>query len=313
MLPIIDLNPNDKTCICTVLLFVIEQSKKLGVTMPSITFDQFLWIKALEIITAKRLDIVPLLGGFDLLMSFYGSIGSIMDGSAISKLLECLYGQNAVKHIVTGKAVLRANRAHLLTESALMIKLQKIVLTKNYDENMSKELIDSIKILYKSALKKKEHEVDIQIPELSSLKDFIDQTKSSLMSKSRTARLWLQYMDCVETGRNFIRVARTGNWDLQLGSINKMLDLFAATGYLIYTKSARIYLQLMLGLPSNHPWLHEKFLQGLFVVRQSNRYWADLWPDLFIEQVMMKSIKSRGGLTQGNCFSGFSFFCVCTT
>ena len=204
MLPIIDLNLSDKTCICTVLLFVIEQSKKLGVTMPSITSDQFLWIKALEIITAKRLDIVPLLGGFDLLMSFYGSIGSIMDGSAISKLLECLYGRNAVKHIVTGKAVLRANRAHLLTESALMIKLEKILLTKNYDENMSKELIDSIKILYKSALKKKEHEVDIQIPELSSLKDFIDQTKSSLMSKSRTTRLWLQYMDYVETGRNFI-------------------------------------------------------------------------------------------------------------
>ena len=53
MLPILDLNPNDKTCIYSVLLFVIEQSKKLGVTAP-ITFDQPLWIKALEIITAKK-------------------------------------------------------------------------------------------------------------------------------------------------------------------------------------------------------------------------------------------------------------------
>ena len=53
MLPIIDLNPNDETCICSTLLCVIEQSKKLNITTPSITFDQPLWLKALEIITAK--------------------------------------------------------------------------------------------------------------------------------------------------------------------------------------------------------------------------------------------------------------------
>ena len=176
-----------------------------------------------------------------------------------------------------------ANRAHLLTESALTLKLQKIALTKNCDENMSKELIDSLKTQYISALEKKEHEVDPQIPELSSLKDFIGQTKSSFISKSRTARLWLQYMDYVETGRDFIRAAITGNWDLHLRSISKMLNLFAATGHLNYAKSARIYLQYMLYLqPNSHPWLHEKFLQGLFV------YWAGLQPDLVIEQVMMR-------------------------
>ena len=313
MFPIIDLNPNDETCIYSVLLFVIERSKKLGVTMPAITFDQFFWIKALEIITARKLNIVPLLGGFHLLMWFYGSIGSIMDESGISKLFECLYGRNTAKHMVTGKAVLRVNRAHLLTESALMMKLQKIALTRNYDENMSKKLNDSIKTLYKSALEKKEHEVDLQILELSSLKDFIAPTKNSLISKSHTACLWLQYMDYVKTGRNFTQAARTGNWDLPLGSMSKMLNLFAATSYLIYAKSAMIYLQLMLDLPNNHLWLHEKFFQGLSVVRRSNRYWAGLRPDLVIEQVMMRSIKSRGGLTRGSGFYGFSFFSVRTT
>ena len=124
-----------------------------------------------------------------MLMSFCSSTDAIMDGSGISKLFECVYGPNVVKHMVTGKAVSRANRAHLLTESALMIKLQKIALTKNCNENMSKELIDSIKTLYKSALEKKEHEADLQIKKLSSLKDFMDQTKSSLISKSHTARL----------------------------------------------------------------------------------------------------------------------------
>ena len=76
MLPVIDINSNNATCIYSTLLFVIEKSKKLNVTTPSITFDQPLWLKGLEIITAKKLDIV-LLPGFDMLMPFYGSIGTI--------------------------------------------------------------------------------------------------------------------------------------------------------------------------------------------------------------------------------------------
>ena len=83
-------------------------------------------------------------------------------------------------------------------------------------------------------------------------------------------------MDYVETGRDFIRAARTGNWDLHVASISRMLNLFSVAGHLNYTKSTRIYLQLMLDLLNSHPWLHEKFLQSLFVVRRSNRYSAGL-------------------------------------
>ena len=129
------------------------------------------------------------------------------------------------------------------------------------------------------------------------------------MEKSHTARLWLQYIDYVEISRNFIRSARTGTWGLFLRTISQMINLFAATGHINYAKSARIYLHLMLDLPSSHPWLHGQFPKGLFTVRRSNRFWAGLWPDLVIEQVMMRSIKSRGGLTWG---SGLTEN-VCTT
>ena len=42
---------------------------------------------------------------------------------------------------------------------------------------------------------------------------------------------------------------------------------------------------------------------GYHIVRRSNRYWAGLWTDLTIEQVMMITIKSRGGLTRGRGMS----------
>ena len=61
-----------------------------------------------------------------------------------------------------------------------------------------------------------------------------------------------------------------------------------------------MYLQEMLQLESKYPWLHKKFTdEGFHTVRRSTRFWAGLWTDLTIEQVMMRSIKSRGGLTRG--------------
>ena len=39
--------------------------------------------------------------------------------------------------------------------------------------------------------------------------------------------------------------------------------------------------------------------QGFHAVHRSNRYWEGLWTDLVIEQVMMRSIKSQGGLPRG--------------
>ena len=53
MLPIIDLKPSDRACVHSILLLATEQSNKLNMKELSISFDQPLWFKALEIITAK--------------------------------------------------------------------------------------------------------------------------------------------------------------------------------------------------------------------------------------------------------------------
>ena len=83
-----------------------------------------------------------------------------------------------------------------------------------------------------------------------------------------------------------------------------MLNLFSATGNLHYTKSARLYLQQMLELPTTHPDIHEHFVSfGHHTIRRSDRFWAGLWSDLVIEQVMMRSLKSAGGLTRGRGFT----------
>ena len=136
--------------------------------------------------------------------------------------------------------------------------------------------------------------------ELIKLQNCLLVYKAQLVENSPTAKLWLQYIEYIETLKLFIRAERTGDWNLHLVSISRMINLFAATGHINYAKSSRLYLQLMLQLPTDHLWLYSCFIeQGFHVVRRSSRYWAGLWTDLIIEQVMMRSIKSRGGLTRG--------------
>jgi len=99
----------------------------------------------------------------------------------------------------------------------------------------------------------------------------------------------------------FIRAERSGDWNLHLIALSKMLNVFVATGHNHYAKSARLYLQMMSDLSSSHPWLYDQFVQhGFHTVRRSDRFWAGLWTDLVIEQTLMKALKSRGGLTHGS-------------
>ena len=94
--------------------------------------------------------------------------------------------------------------------------------------------------------------------------------------------------------KRFIRAERTGDWCSHLHVVSEMLNLFAATGHFNYAKSGRLYLQLMYDLPDEYPWLHDQFSNhGFHTVRRSNRLWAGLWTNLAIEQVLMRSIKSR--------------------
>ena len=52
-LPIIDLDPNDETCIYSTLQFVIREAARLGIPTPCITSDQPLWQKATGISRLK--------------------------------------------------------------------------------------------------------------------------------------------------------------------------------------------------------------------------------------------------------------------
>ena len=51
-----------------------------------------------------------------MLMNILATIGMLMDGSGIKDISETIYSENAVQHIMTGKAVQQALHGHLLLD-----------------------------------------------------------------------------------------------------------------------------------------------------------------------------------------------------
>ena len=322
MLPFIDLNPNDPSCIYSTLLKVIEQARQQGIVTPSVTFDQPLWLKAVEIIDAKKLPIVARLGGFHSLMSFAHSIGTIMECSGLEKLLETCYAPNSVLHILSGKAIARALRAHFIADAALTMKLLAPIFPKEKnmvpnstkesgqekelaesdhhasDDILSIEEVSELEMMYSNT------EFDSNAIEsstvLAKISNYLVRTKENLSSESSTAKLWIRYMGYVDVIKHFIRAERRGEWLEHLAATKMMLNLYAATGHHNYAKSARLYLQMMNNLSLDYPWLYNQYTQhGFHSVWRTDKAWAGLWTDLIIEQTMMRSVKSIGGLTLG--------------
>jgi len=135
MLPIIDLDPSNMSCIYSTLSFIVEQAQNLNINTPAVTFDQPLWIKAMDIVSSLEMPIVLVLGGFHMMMSFAGSIGMLMTDSGLNEALECVYGKVAIKHMMTGKSISRFVRANFIVEAALMTKLMSPLFEEDISES----------------------------------------------------------------------------------------------------------------------------------------------------------------------------------
>ncbi len=242
-------------------------------------------------------------------MSFLGSIGHLMAGSGLQELLELVYASNTVSHMMTGKAVSRAVRGHMLVDAAL----NTILVANAYNvpiptKDQAGEHQDEIQVaeIETDDLETQDIQQDTVTTDLTIASELYDRAMSSSLPVEevcaaevlkrmqrkldekkdtmtmRTARLWMQYLEMVDILRNFLKAERTGNWNLHLQAVYDMLPYFAASGHRLYAKSAYVYLQMMTALPETHPDVQKKFEDGYHVVSRRDRYWAGLSTDLII-------------------------------
>ena len=134
-LPMIAMDPNDLSCIYSTLNFISSHAAKYNVC-PVVTFDQPLWLKAFTIVESQP-QLQPMvirLGGFHTMMSYLGCIGHLMRGSGLQELLQVVYAPNSVIHMMSGRAVSRAVRGHLLVDAALNALLTSSALDINLSQ-----------------------------------------------------------------------------------------------------------------------------------------------------------------------------------
>lgn len=305
-LPIINAPPSNYDTIYTALHYACELNQGTDKDDQSnhpkviITFDQPLYWKAREIVAAAPLDskisnCIVRLGGFHLLMSFLGSIGYFMAGSGLKELLCIVYAPLSVEKMLQGHAFARAIRGHFLATTAMSrIILDQTLITEEEKSTVT-EIVASFIDEPPSLNTVNENS---NIKQLA--KKFGDKLEE-LKDNGPTAQLWIQYFKMVYLVKEYIHAERSGDWDAHLNCVKRMIPYFHASGHFPYAKSSQLYVQDMENLSSMMTLEeYQKFVtSGYFTMRRSDRFWSGIWSDMTIETTLMRSFKSRGGITGG--------------
>src|SRR6218665_1261917 len=139
---------------------------------------------------------------FYVIMSFLGSIGHIMAGSGLVEALQCCYGSVSINHMLTGKAVARAFRAHSLVQSSLFSLLIECSINLSLEETSSPSLqsedIEEPKTVYNDFLTSSMTTNDAILPScLQKLHIVLLANRVKLRNECQTSRLYLEYIDYV--------------------------------------------------------------------------------------------------------------------
>ena len=198
-LPIIDLSPSDMSCIFATLKFLSNLGRSHS-KASIITFDQPLYWKGENILSATEdvflKNVVLVLGPFHTQMNFLGCVGTLMPNSGLSDILEEIYRENAVHHILLGKAYSRAIRGHFLVDLALNTILIKHMISK--DDVQIREQFKDVSTIYEDLLSGSVKLKDVEIPQdLVNLNRSIEEYKKQSSQKSKTVKLWSGYQNMI--------------------------------------------------------------------------------------------------------------------
>lgn len=301
-LPFVNSPPSEYHTIFTVLVEAAAQNKRNKRNdIIFVTFDQPLYLKARFILSCVDEHDDPYglskvrvrLGGFHTLMSFIGSIAFIMDGSGLKEAFLVIFAENSAEKALDARAYSRGIRGHFLIQ---------IALTKLIFESI--ELSDEEKAklnMVLSDLGSMDFGKEINSDEMTKIRDKFIKEIEKLQKRGPTAALWIQYWDMLCIVRNFLKAERASKWELHLECVKQMIPFFHATGHFNYAKSAHMYVQDMLQLKNDMDRNeYEMFTSGgYFTIRRSDKFWSGVWSDMIIEQFLMRSMKTQGGLTHG--------------
>ena len=214
-LPLMNMIPASATTMETSIKYSKLLSSQHGQPYCIYTSDQQLYRIAQTVLwNSPELtkDFYLRLGGMHLLMSYVGSIGSLMAGSGLKEILEKAF--SGVPKMLTGKNFPQCVRALRMVVEEILRQILKDGTINSYTD-----LIHAL------------------------------EDKSE---KSNTTKLWVDTLiKPIFLCLRYIRAEREGDWYLHIDTVELMLPLFYAAGHVNYARDALIYLREMQKLPEN--------------------------------------------------------------
>ena len=240
--PLIDMKPSDPDTMMTAMVRAQQLTFDTGQRFLVLTCDQQLYRVAVDVYWTypeRFPDVVLRLGGMHALMSFVGSIGTLMAETGLVELMTPVFG--GVGKMLSGKKFPQNVRAlRLVTEEIL-----RNTVTDHH---------------------------------FASTEDLIH-TLDEIAKQSKTAKLWIDVLiKPVLLMMNFIRAEREGDWLLHLATFRDMIPFYFAAGHMNYARYGLYYLRSMEKLPPHilshflkgeHVMHH---IQGIW-----NGVWSDLF------------------------------------
>ena len=220
-----------------------------------------------------------------------------MKGSGLQEAFCVLFAEKSAEKSFQGHAYSRAIRGHTLIQASLAAQIfQEIPL--------SEEEISCLSQFTKN-IKKSDEDSSACYDEVILIKKRLIEELWEIEERDPTCKLWIQYFIMINIVKRFIEAECSGNWALHLQCVESMLPYFHASGHHLYSKCGHMYLQDMIALEFTMDiFEYDKFAKsGFFTIRRSEKSWSGIFADMTIEQVLMKSMKTSGGLTHGRGIS----------
>ncbi|KAJ8678150.1 hypothetical protein QAD02_013937 [Eretmocerus hayati] len=258
--PFITQPPSNLTTLYTFICHAVETTEKLGQKMAVFTADQPLYYKLRLLVAWIQIqnhgippEILDRCGGFHLLMSNMGSMCHIMLGSGLEDMWCTVHAQDSMKKMLTGHAYARALRAHILSYTALNIKLcESLDLSSQIKSRITSFFANWSASCHDEESYSEEVRVgSCNIELFNNMREILLENIKSIQHNNPTAKLWIDYSDNVAVALQFVGAERTGNWRLSLQCMKRMLPILHAAGHFAYAKSLQIYLQDLVDLEVN--------------------------------------------------------------
>ncbi|MCP3888518.1 MAG: hypothetical protein GY702_06550, partial [Desulfobulbaceae bacterium] len=214
-LPLIDSPPANPSTMVVCMLRAKKLTENTGQQYVILTLDQQLYRVALHIQwhdPPSFKNTFIRLGGMHILMSYVGSIGTLMENTGMSELQSGPFG--GVNKMLTGKK---------FPENVCALRL------------LTEELLQPV----------------LSSDTICTFNDLLN-VLSDLASNSRTAHLWIDCLILpVMTMMKYIRAERESDWPLHILAVKEMVPLFFAAGHHNYARYCSYYISSMDAMPGH--------------------------------------------------------------